>query len=110
MFFAGLIIFLVCTLYLPWYAIMIAAAVMGWTFNQASIKQHLSLAMAAGFANVACAFFDDGRNYGLISKRMSGMFSLPSSYGIFAVMFMLAFVSVILWLRAGMALRQVKST
>jgi hypothetical protein len=106
MFFAGLIIFIACSLYLPWYAATVVALFIGLSFRQASLQQHLSLAVASGIAYAACAFMADGRNYGLISRRMSGLFMLPSPYLLFAVLFMISFISVLLWLRFGFEIRR----
>lgn len=106
MFFAGLIIFIACTLYLPWYAASIMALLIGFFIRFATLRQHLVLAASAGLANGACAFMADGRNYGLVSKRMSGLFSLPTPGLIFVTLFVMSFLSVFLWLRGGSVLRR----
>ena len=112
MFFFGLIIFLVSVPLLPWYGLCAIALGLGFALHNSSIGQHLVLGLTAGIAQAALAFYLDGRNYGLISQRMGGLFNLPSPYLIFFVMFLWAFLSVFLWLRTGLFLRQLyrKST
>jgi hypothetical protein len=105
-FFAGLIIFISCVIFLPWYAASVAAAVIGFVLPNATVKTHLVLAASAGFASAAGAFMQDGRNYGLVSKRMGGLLMLPWPGMIFAVVFLFSFISVFLWLRGGYGLRQ----
>ncbi len=77
-----------------------AAFVFG-VFQPGDKKRDLQLAFSAAIAHAALAFYKDGRNLGLISKRMSGLFGLPQPELIFLVMAVLAFVTVWLGLRAG---------
>lgn len=105
MFFTGMIVFGICALTLPWYGLCAVATLIGFAMTRNSWTGHLVLAASAGLMQAAAAFVADGRNYGIISQRMAGLFSLPSSYLMFAVMFALAFVTALLWLRAGVFLR-----
>src|SRR5438045_391791 len=105
MFFVGLLIFSVCVLWLPWYAVSVMAFLFGLCFTPTKVSRQVGLCFAAGVAHVACAFYFDGRNYGLISQRMSGLFSLPSSGLLFVVLFVMSFLSAFLWMRGGAFLR-----
>jgi len=106
MFFTSLIVFGVCVAFLPWYAVAVAALILGAAIPR-GIAAHFSAAAAAGIVSAALAFGADGRLHGVVSVRMAGLLSLPQPALVFWVMFMLAFITAFLWLRAGVFLRQI---
>lgn len=104
MFFTGLIVFAVTTQVLPWYFGPVVACVLGMTLP-GRVSEHASLAVSAGVAQAALAFWADGRLLGVVSRRLGGLLQLPSPMLMFAVMFGLGFISAFLWLRAGVWIR-----
>lgn len=64
-------------------------------------KDAWKFALASGLAWAALAFVRDGQTGAIISERMSGMFSLPSSSLLFLIIAVLGFVTAFLWFKAG---------
>lgn len=108
MFFLGLIVFVLSAKFLPWFAIGVIGFVAGLATE--SLSRHVSFALAAGVSHAALAYYADGRHFGIVSQRMSGLFSLPNSALIFAVVFALSAITVFLWSRAGQAARHLVRT
>ncbi|NJL23858.1 MAG: hypothetical protein HC902_00840 [Calothrix sp. SM1_5_4] len=65
----------------------------------------LRVAAGAGTAQAALTYLADGKNYGLVSQRVGGLFSLPSPVLIFVVAGLLAFVTVFLAFQVGVLSR-----
>ncbi|MBX3022342.1 MAG: hypothetical protein KF799_11770 [Bdellovibrionales bacterium] len=104
MFFFSLAIFAALSWNLPWWwagvfgFAMGAVRPMGW-------REGLAFCSAAAVAWAALAYVQDGRNFGLISQRMSGLIGLPHPLLIFALMAGLGFLTVFFCLQSGQVVR-----
>ena len=103
-FFAALL-FIPLIWFLPWWSIAPVALVLGF-WMAPKVSQQISVALAAAFVWPTLAFLRDGQNYGLISKRMSGLLSLPHESLIFPALAVLAFTFALLWVRSGALLKE----
>jgi hypothetical protein len=103
MIYFSLALFLVAGWVLPWWALAVVALVLGFSFPQSRGR---SVALAAAIAWAALAFIKDGHSHGIISQRMSGLFSLPAAPVMFVVMGVLGAVTAFLFFKAGSAIRR----
>ncbi len=103
MFFFGLALSAAVIWLLPWWALPLTAFLIGFMLPY---KFHYvwSFSLSAGLAMAALSFVRDGQSHGLISKRMAGLLSLPTPTLLFAVIFILGFVTAALWMQAGLVL------
>ena len=105
MFFFSLALFLAVSWTLPWWVSALAGLVLGLN-RVPGWKDSLTFSSGAGLAWAALSYVQDGRNYGLISRRLAGMFSLPSPLLVYVVMGLLGFVTVFLCSQSGAAMRR----
>lgn len=111
MFFFSLLVFLLGLWFLPWWSLALISVILGIaTRTTARGRFTFHVTMAGAVAWAALAFVQDGRSFGLISKRMSALFSLPSTALIFLMMATLGGVTVLLGFKAGLYLRDVVRT
>lgn len=104
MIFFAILVMLPVIWFLPWWAVALSAFVLGyWVASR--VSQQLSVAVAAGLVWAALAYLRDGQNYGLISKRMSGLLGLPYDFLIFPALAILGFAVALLWVRMGALVR-----
>jgi hypothetical protein len=101
MMFFGMAILLPTIWFFPWWVPALVASGLGWMNGPRPSSAAWQIALAGGLVTVALAFIKDGRNAGIISERMSGLFSLPHSSMIFALVFFLMFVTLFLCFQAG---------
>jgi hypothetical protein len=104
-FFVSLLIFSISIAPLPWWSIVPVSVLLGW-WSGFSYKGAIQSGVAAGLAWSGHAFFKDGQHYGLISRRMSGVFQLPYAWMIFVAVFLVAMITVFVWFQAGGVLRE----
>jgi hypothetical protein len=102
MFYFCLAVFLVVGWLCPWWALAVAALILGLAFPTASGR---GVALAAAVAWAALAYIKDGMSQGIISRRMSGLFSLPAAPLIFLLMAVLGAITALLFYKAGSAIR-----
>jgi len=96
-----LALFLLSGWFLPWWALGLLSLALGFVIDAQAWKVFL-----AGFvAWLALAFVLDGRSHGLISQRMSGLFSLPSPYLFLVVTALVGGVTAALCFKAGSSLK-----
>ena len=103
MMFFGMVILLPTIWFLPWWVPALIAGGIGWISGPRS-SYAWQLALAGGLVSAALSFIKDGRNAGIISERMSGLFSLPHWSLIFLLVFLLSSVTLFLCFQAGAAL------
>ncbi len=104
MVFAWIVLSFLLFKFSPWWGIVLVGLVVGFA-RPGKLFLDLQLALVSGAVAMAMAFYSDGRHLGLISKRMSGLFSLPVPDLMFAMMFVLFFTTVLLALQSGRAAR-----
>jgi hypothetical protein len=104
MLFFVLLIFALAAWLLPWWATFVLALIMGWVLPGGWRRAGL-VALGAGLTTMAAAYVLDGRSHGLISLRMSALFSLPFSGGIFLFVGLLSAISAFLGYRCGVVWR-----
>lgn len=104
MFFFCLALFLALGWLAPWWAAALAALALGWA-RPASPREIFQLGGASALAWAALAYIKDGRNFGLISQRLAGMFNLPHPLLVYVCMGLIAFATVVLCAQAGASLR-----
>lgn len=104
MVFAWIAISFLLLKFLPWWAIVLGCGMVGF-LRPARILLDFQLALVTGTVALGMAFYADGRNFGLISKRMAGLFSLPIPDLVFALIFILFSLTALLSLQSGKALR-----
>jgi hypothetical protein len=104
MLFFSLTVFCLCIWLLPWWGVFFAAGFLGWILP-GGLRRTLEVTLSAALVAVAVAFVSDERSFGLISKRMSGVFSLPFSSGIFVVLGVIVALTAFFGYRSGMVLR-----
>ncbi len=85
-----------------WWLIIPVAFVTGYLTR---LRGARAFAIGSGLAWATLAFFRDGELAGRVSKRMAGMFSMPSSGFLFLLIAVLGFVTAWLWFKAGRAVR-----
>jgi hypothetical protein len=100
MFYLALILFSVCAWWAPWWAIAPVALVVGVLMENDG-KTIFKSALAAGLAWAATAFLLDGRSLGLVSRRLAGLFSLPSIYFVYILTGLMGFITAFLFIKAG---------
>lgn len=103
MIYAALLIFIPVIWLLPWWMSMLLAAVTGFLTGQ-SFKMSVQVGLACGVTWAALAFIKDGSSSGIISHKIAGLLSLPSSGLIFAVLFTLGLATGFLGHQAGAAI------
>ena len=91
--------------FFPWWSIAGAGLILG-ALLPSGRKVAAQMGLAAGTVWAAWAYIRDSQNYGLISQRMSGVFGLPYAWMIFAVVFVLGFITAYLCTRAGHAMKE----
>ena len=101
MLYFGLVVFLACGWFLPWWSLALASFVLGLVVRASAWK----IGAAAALAWASLAYILDGHSHGLISQRMSGLFGMPSHFLIFLLMAVLGAVTATLFFRAGSAFR-----
>ena len=79
---------------------------MGQALKVARIPAVLQVTFAFALVGFAIAFVHDGRSHGLITARMSGLFSLPSSLLFLVVIAVLSAVTGTLGYLSGRSLRE----
>jgi hypothetical protein len=104
MFFFSLALFLVGSWCLPWWVVVIGGLMMGW-FQPRPWNGGFNCALAAAVAWAALAYIEDGRNHGLVSKRLAGLFHLPHASFTYLIMGLCGFITVFLCARSAMTLR-----
>jgi hypothetical protein len=100
MMYFGMALLLPLIWFLPWWSVAAAAGWLGW-ISGPRLGNALKFSSAAGIVSFALAFIKDGRNGGLISPRVAGLFGLPFSGAAFLMVFVLAFVTAFLCFQAG---------
>lgn len=112
MFYLSLLFFAWVSWTAPWWASWPVAFVLGLLWPGGK-RRALLVVSAALVATNAVAYFWDERSFGIIAKRMSGLFGLPFAGGIFLVLSLLTGVTVWLGYRSGaasaMVLREMRS-
>jgi len=68
-------------------------------------REALHFSSACGLAWAALAYVHDGRNFGLVSRRLGGLLQLPHPSLVFLIMGLLGLVTVFLCLQSGQAVR-----
>ncbi len=106
MLFASILISFLTFKFLPWWGIVPIWIAVGF-LRPAKWTLDVLLAAVVGMVGVAMAFYADGATGGLISQRMSGLFSLPQRELIFAVVFGINWTTAFLSVRAGAVIRLV---
>lgn len=104
MFFFCLAIFLPMAWLLPWWTQGLIAVAIGW-WQPRPWRGPWSVAWAAGLAAIALTYVNDVANFGLASKHVAAIFSLPAPILIFPLMGALSFITVLVCVQAGMSLR-----
>lgn len=104
MFFFSLALFVVASWSAPWWLAGGIGFAMG-SLREMNAREALHFSSACGVAWAALAYVQDGRNFGLISRRVGGLFNLPHFSIVFLLMAILGFVTAFLGLQAGLALR-----
>ncbi len=107
MIFLAMIFFLTVVWLLPWWGIWLASVVLGVLLPGGG-RRTLQVAIGATLVAVAAAYIQDGRNSGLISQRMSAMFGIPFSGGIFLIVALIAAVSATTGFRLGTAFSEAR--
>jgi hypothetical protein len=109
MIFLAAAVFVICLKVFPWWSVWIAALLLGLVAptggSRLPASRLLSVALTAAIVNAAMTFIQDGMNYGLIAPRMSALFSLPFSAGVYFVVGAITFVSALLGFATGQVLR-----
>ena len=125
MIYFSLAVFLFCGWYLPWWCLALTAFLLGLVVRDGSavrgdsadrgdfagndnLAGKVSLSGAISWASLA--YLRDGQSHGLISQRLSGLFSLPSAVFIFGVMAILSGVTVLLCFKSGNSIRSLFGT
>ena len=108
MIFLAMIFFLPVVWLLPWWGIWLTSVVLGGILPGGG-RRTLQVATAAALVSIAAAFLQDGRNSGMISQRMSAMFGLPFSGGIFLVVGLIAAISAVIGFRIGSAVAEART-
>lgn len=103
MMFFGMAILLPTIWFLPWWVPALIASGLGLVSGPRT-SNAWQIALAGGLVAAALAFIKDGRNAGIISQRMSGLFSLPHWSLIFVLVFFLTSLTLFLCFQAGAAL------
>jgi hypothetical protein len=103
MMYFGMTLLLPLIWFLPWWSVAVAAGWLGW-ISGPRLGNAVKFSAAAGLVSFALAFIKDGRNGGLISQRMAGLFGLPLSGMAFLLVFALAFVTAFLCFQAAAGL------
>ncbi len=103
MIFFGMAILLPTIWFLPWWVPGFIAGGLGWASGSRA-SNAWQLALAGGGVAAALSFIKDGRHAGIISQRMSGLFSLPHPSLIFVMVFLVSGVTLFLCFQAGASL------
>lgn len=103
MMFFGMAVMIPVIWFLPWWSMGLASLWLGFISGPRP-RNAVTFACAAGLVWAALAFLKDGKSSGIISQRMSAMFTLPFPPLIFVLVFVLGFVTAFLCFRAGAAL------
>ena len=103
MMFFGMAILLPTIWFLPWWVPALIAYGLGWIMGPRT-SNAWQIALAGGFVAAALSFIKDGRHAGIISQRMSGLFSLPHPSLVFVLVLILSFVTLFLCFQSGAAL------
>lgn len=104
MFFFSLAVFLVSAWSTPWWVAALIGLVMGMA-RENTWRESIQFSSACALAWAALAYVNDGRNFGLISKRVGGLLNLPHFSLLFVIMAVIGFMTVFLSLQSGQALR-----
>jgi hypothetical protein len=105
MFFFSLTLFLIATWCAPWWMCGLIGFAAGF-LRPGFTMRRLQLSVASGLAWAALAYVQDGRNFGLVSRRLGGLMHLPHPLLIFVIMAVLGFVTVLLAAQSGASLRR----
>jgi len=89
--------------FLPWWTLSLLGFAAGF-LSGPSRQRALQFSLCAGLVWAAEAFIKDGKNAGVISQRLSGLFDLPSVGLVFAVVFVVGFVTAFLFFQAAAGL------
>lgn len=103
MFFFALLIFAALVPFLPWWGFLVVGVLWG-VFSPGGTWRDFKVASGAFVSSVAWAFVYDGQMHSLVSKRMSGLFALPTPLLFLIVVGAIMGVSAFLGLRSGTTL------
>lgn len=105
MIYLSLALFVLAAATLPWWATALIGFAFGLTHAADTIGARLRIVLSSGLAWSAMAFVHDGRLHGLVSRRLAGLFGLPSPGLMFVVEAVVAMMTVTLALGAGASWR-----
>lgn len=103
MFFAWIALSLLLFSSLPWWGLFLTFAAVGFV-RPGRLGQDALLGLASGGVAAAMGFYADGRSAGTIAPKIAALFSLPHPELIFAILFLMTFVSSVLALQTGYVL------